>query len=258
MAIETWQNTGQYNGFNPSSGSPGGPPGGDWVITGYKPVKVNAPKFNSGYYTEQRPIYSRVVTPPAAEAPAAPKLTIKDLYQTVLGRDPDEEGASYWQSVFGPDIDAAEAAAFGLAASKELNPPAAPAQTSNLSPIRTPRFEEPANTGPDFASMFAQMQAQSQAQMEQIMGPLLQTIGDIQRQILDEQGARQEDMRRMAEASRVAQINQARSQAAGNLQIQGAPSDSSTGGTSAFKIRKPNLNMLDQNIFDQFTNTLNI
>jgi len=256
MAIETWQNTGQYNLFNPSSGSPSGPPGGDWTITGYKPVKVNAPRFNSGYYTEQRPIYSRVVTPPAAEAPAAPKLTIKDLYQTVLGRDPDEEGASYWQSVFGPDIDAAEAAAFGLAASKELNPPQQAYSSPTTSPLGTPYYEEPPQA--DFASMFAQMQAQNQAQLEQVVGGLMQTIGQIQQQMMDESGARQADIERMREAQRTYQINQARSQAAGNFEIQGVPSDSSIGGTKAFKIRNQKLGLINPSAADLFTSTLNL
>jgi len=265
MAIETWspQGTGLFSGF------PQKPEGEGWTVTGYRDIRTQNPRFGSGYSTSQVPIYTRSTKPapaPAPAAPAAPKLTIRDLYQTVLGREPDPEGASYWETVFGPEIDAAEAAAFGIAAGKELNPP--PAQTAPVetaSQFPTPTYEPPpdimssgAQAGPDFATMFANLQDQTQSQLAQIIGPLMQTISQVQNQIIDEGAARQEDYRRMAEASRAAQINQARSQAAGNLQIQPASTSRSAGGTEAFKIRRQRSSMLDQNIPDQFINTLNI
>ena len=243
-------------------GVPQKPEGDGWQLTGYNNVRINNPKMGSGFTTKQVPIYMRQAqqAAPVQTAPAAPKLTIKDLYQTVLGRDPDAEGAAYWQTAFGPDIDAAEAAAFGLAAAGEKNPPpAATTPTSVSSPIPTPTYQPPPQqTGPDFAALFSQMQAQSQAQLEQVMGPLIQTIGQIQRQIVDESSARQEDYRRAEEARQAGLINQARSQAAGNLQIQGAPGNTADGGTSAFKIRKPALGAIDQNIPELFPTTLNL
>jgi hypothetical protein len=256
MAIETWspQGTGIF------SGTPQKPPGEGWTITGYRTQRTPNPKMGSGYSSAQVPIYSRSAAAPAA--PAQPQLTVNDLYQTVLGRAPDPEGAAYWQRAFGDYIDAAEAAAFAQAAQRERNP--APAESKpttsaapSISPIGTPALSAPPKPETDFAAMMAQMQAQSQAQLQQVMGPLMQTIADMQKQLADEAGARQEDTRRMLEIQRTAQINQARSQAAGNLQLQPAGGPAPEGGTSAFKIRQPKSDLLPT-ITDVLPAVLNI
>lgn len=185
---------------NSSIFTPQKPEGEGWTVTGYRDVRTPNPKHNSGYVTSQVPIYSRTIqeAPPPAPAPPPPPA---------------------------PAPVAAPAPVY--------TPPSQPA----ISPIRTPTLTPPPATGPDFGAMMAQMQAQSQAQLEAVMAPLLQTISDMQKQLADEAGAREEDARRMAELQRTAQINQARAQSASNLQIQPAGGETPKGGTSAFKIR---------------------
>jgi hypothetical protein len=45
--------------------------------------------------------------------------TINEIYQQILGRAPDAEGAAYWSNLFGGDVDANELASFRQAAAPE-------------------------------------------------------------------------------------------------------------------------------------------
>jgi hypothetical protein len=60
-------------------------------------------------------------TAPGGQPYAAPPSTIADLYQTYLGRAPDEGGAEFWANRFGPDLSAEEIGQFKQSASLENN-----------------------------------------------------------------------------------------------------------------------------------------
>jgi len=232
MAIETWspQSTGMFRGNQK-------PPGEGWTITGYRTQRTPNPKMGSGYSSAQVPIYSRSAAAPAA--PAQPQLTVNDLYQTVLGRAPDPEGAAYWQRAFGDYIDAAEAAAFAQAAQKERNPAPAPTTlpTSTYTPPAGPSM---ANVASQFSSQIAGMQQGFQQSLAQQASQFAAMQQVQEERIL----ALQEQMKQAAAAAAarptVAGVKTATSSAGTDMQIarRGA-----TGGFNRAGLRIKSLNV---------------
>ena len=245
MALEIWKPPATTSWANPAPQKP--PEGEGWQITGYNTIRnpANPNRMGSGFTTTQTPIYGRSAPAPAPPPPppAAPQLSISDLYQKVLGRAPDAGGAAYWQNAFGSEIDAAEAAAFGIAAQRELNErnkPPTPAPTEPAPVASAPSAPPP--PGVDIGGLLMEMQIASQRQMDALMQGITGRMS-AQQKAFDEQrladaAARDAQLKQMAETQRTYAINQSRSSAAKNLQIEGASSGGGIGGTAPFKIRK--------------------
>ena len=62
-----------------------------------------------------------IVEPESAFRDNSPPPTIEQMYQTVLGRAPDEGGLAYWQQQFGDTVDPNELATFQQAATPEIS-----------------------------------------------------------------------------------------------------------------------------------------
>lgn len=79
--------------------------------------------------------------------------SIEGLYQTVLGRAPDQGGADYWKQQFGDTIDANEVNTFRNAAQAELANHS-PAEQAALAPnlVNPPQNMAPTNAGGKGAS----------------------------------------------------------------------------------------------------------
>ena len=208
MAFEIW--TSPINSINQKP-----PEGEGWQITGYstKRIPMNPNRMGSGFRTEQVPIYGRLAPapapppPPPAPAPApAPNLSIQQN---------------------GLDV---------------LNRPLTPADRAPLEIVQ----KEPPKPELDVAKMLEEMQIASRMQMDSLMQNMmnqqaaqqaaLQSSFEQQRQA--DAAAREAQMKQMEETQRTYAINQSRSSAAKNLQIEGASSGGGIGGTAPFKIRK--------------------
>ena len=99
-----------------------------------------------------------------------------------------------------------------------------------------------APAGPDYAAMLEQFKIQSQQQIADLQAQSQAQMAEMtkmfQAQMKASEMARLQEMERLKETQKVYAMNQARADAAGNLQIQGAGGDTGIGGTDPFKIRR--------------------
>lgn len=98
------------------------------------------------------------LAPVAPPPPAAPAMTVNDLYTQILGRAPDEGGLAYWQNAFGGSVDPTEQASFMQAAQGELANRSTQEQT-----LLAPKVVDPAATGVSNADILGWFKANPNA-----------------------------------------------------------------------------------------------